>query len=425
MTRPPRARVRLPKYLRSKRLAERGADGRPLVAYYWERPSWAKPPAERHGRRCPVDSEALGTDLAAAIGKAERLNAQFDEWRLGAEAKPAEGTIKWLFGWYRGQDRYKKLKAVPRKSYARAMTQVEEHKLKSGAALGSRRAAEITAVHADKLYAAMVEAHGKRAGAYCMQVCRRVWFEAARHGKLPGGAKAVNPFSRMDLDMVAEKGNRATSREEYVRFREQARAMGIQSMATAAAISFELVRRVSDVFGYEHDGEEASGCFYWEDYEPGEAFAMRQGKTGDRQRIPLRGRPNPDVDGDRGPLLYPDLEEELARTARGQPDAVVAGRPMTTIVIDEARGRRYDESRAQRVFRKIRDAAGLPAEMTLTGFRHGGATELGDAEVFDIRPISGHRTLRQTGTYNKVTEAKARRAGEKRRRHVTGSQRSD
>lgn len=108
-----------------------------------------------------------------------------------------------------------------------------------------------------------------------------------------------------------------------------------------------------------------------------------------------------------GPLLYPELEAELARMKGGEGH----------IVINEDTKKRYTEDQAERRFRAIRKKAGLTAKMTLTGFRHGGATELGDAEVFDIRPISGHRTLQQTATY-KATQAKARRAGEKRRAHV-------
>lgn len=398
------AEVRLPRYMRAKRLA----DGR--RAYFWERPSWAKPPAERWGRACPVESEALGADLAAAIGKADLLNAMLDEWRAGVDARPAEGTVKALFAWYREHDRFKELGWRARRDYRAYMDKVETFQLKT-TLFGQRRVAEIEASHADALYRAIVKQRGKRAGAYCMQVCRRVWNEAIRAKK----AKDPNPFSKMGIKMTAQKGNRATSRAEYDLFRETARAMGIQSMASAAAISFELLRRVSDVFGYIVDPEDEERGFFWEDYAPGERFAMRQGKTGDRQIIPLRGEPDPDNGDAVGPLLYPELEAELARMERGTGH----------IVINEETGQRYTEQEAIRTFRRIRDKAGLPKEMTFTGFRHGGATELGDAGVFDIRPVSGHRTLQQTGTYNKVTEAKARSAGTARQRHVAEQARRD
>jgi hypothetical protein len=82
--------------------------------------------------------------------------------------------------------------------------------------------------------------------------------------------------------------------------------MGMQSMATAAALSFELIRRVSDVFGYvdpadEEEGAEPGGI-YWEDYRPGVSITLRQhklrrrGKAKSTQVIPLRGEPEPDAD---------------------------------------------------------------------------------------------------------------------------------
>ena len=397
------AKIKLPRYLRAKKLRSGG------TAYFWERPTWAKPPAEKYGRRCPVDSEALGADLASAIGKADLLNAALDEWRLGVAGKPAEGTVQALFAWYRNHDRFKEASFRTRRDYREKMEIVAHVQLKT-TLFGQRRAAEINASHADALYRYLVKERGKRAGAYCMQVCRRVWNEAIRAKKV----KDPNPFSKMGIKMTAQKGNRANTRAEYDLFRATAREMGIQSMATAAAISFELLRRVTDVFGYIMDPEDEERGFFWEDYTPGEMFVMRQGKIEDAppQYIPLRGAPDPESDDpavrERGALLYPELEAELARMPRGKGH----------IVINEATGRRYTEAEAIRTWRRIRTKAGLPKEFTMTGFRHGGATELGDAGVYDIRPVSGHRTLQQTATYNKATQEKARAAGTARQRHV-------
>ncbi|MDO7841115.1 tyrosine-type recombinase/integrase [Sphingomonas immobilis] len=397
------AKVTLPRYLR----ARRGADGK--TRYYWQRPNWAAPPNERWGRLFKVDSEALGTDLAEAISKAELLNVHLDEWRRGVTVAPDSGTIKALFNWYRQRDRYKELREISKADYRKYMPVLEAFKLKS-TLLGDRQAADITSDHADAIYRQLAKDRGKRAASHCMQICRRVFYEAVRAKKLKH-----NPFARMGLKMVAETGNRATSREEYDRFREQARKSGYQSMATAAAIAFELVRRTTDVFGYIlEDGDELRG-FFWEDYAPGITFAMRQGKTGTRQVIPLRGDPEPDSEDaeirERGRLLYPALEEELARHAPG-------GKGQ--IVVSEASGDRYTKDAMRHVFEAIREKAGLPKEMTFTGFRHGGATELGDVGIEDIRPISGHKTLGQTTVYNKVTEKKARRIGEVRRAGVEG-----
>ena len=129
------AKIKLPRYLRAKKLS--GGS----TAYFWERPSWAKPPAEKYGRRCPVDSEALGQDLAAAIGKADLLNAALDEWRLGVAGKPAEGTVQALFAWYRNHDRFKEASFRTRRDYREKMDIVENVQLKT-TLFGQRRAAE-------------------------------------------------------------------------------------------------------------------------------------------------------------------------------------------------------------------------------------------------------------------------------------------
>lgn len=79
---------------------------------------------------------------------------------------------------------------------------------------------------------------------------------------------------------------------------------------------------------------------------------------------------------------------------------------------------RYTERRANTVHHMIRKQADLPKEMTLTGFRHGGATEIGDSGEGDIRPISGHSQLNTTAIYNKLNQEKAKRIGLARRAHI-------
>jgi hypothetical protein len=71
------------------------------------------------------------------------------------------------------------------------------------------------------------------------------------------------------------------------------------------------------------------------------------------------------------------------------------------------------------IHRKICVEAGLPKEMTFTGFRRGGSTEPGDADIADIRPITGHKELSTTAIYNKINERKARSIALKRGQYLT------
>lgn len=71
-----------------------------------------------------------------------------------------------------------------------------------------------------------------------------------------------------------------------------------------------------------------------------------------------------------------------------------------------------------KLHRLICSAAGLPKAMTVTGCRHGGITELGDAGEADTRALSGHAVLNTTAIYNKASTAKAQRIAAARRRYI-------
>lgn len=408
--------ARLPAYVRPMKLAG------DKTGYYFELPAWARPTkdpktgkltaAVRHGQACPVISTALGTDLAQVHAKGTALNEALREWRTGemGQGRIAEGSVAWLFQWYREQERFTKNKAKTRKDYKALMDMLVAFEPKAGQPpLGKRMASKVDATVADKLYQKLKE-KGDRQASYAMQVCRLVWTWAARHHRVTGVKE--NPFKGMSLSSTAAKGNRETSRAEYNLYRETARKLGFQSMATAAALCFECCQRVWDAFGFEDpDGKEHRGI-EWAGYRPGEEISLVQSKTGNPVTLPL----SITVTGEDGKpetvSLYPELEEELARSR-----AVVAA-DAEVIVLEERSGQKYRERRMSSVHRKICVEAGLPKDMTFTGFRHGGITEIGDAGEDDVRAVSGHKTLAVTRIYNKASSEKARRIGTARRQHI-------
>jgi hypothetical protein len=297
---------------------------------------------------------------------------------------------------------------------------------------GALDVAKVKSEHADALYKHLLPAIGKRQAAYCMQVARRCWFEWLRDNK------GANPFSRMNLDMKAEQGNRPTSRAEYDMFRAQAREMGMQSMATAAALSFELIRRVSDVFGFIPSmARKTSSPAGSIGRITGRASRsrVRQHKTGKRQSCRCAAIRSPTArirrSGEKGP---PALSR--ARGRAGAHAARRAGFDGRRPADDDDRGPRRGGHGQGRRYTELRRRTALPQGsarrlacpegMTPTGFRHGGATELGDAVVAagvedpDLRPITGHATREMVDIYNKVTIAKARALGTTRRGFVEG-----
>ncbi|MGI4877565.1 MAG: hypothetical protein ACRYG4_08775 [Janthinobacterium lividum] len=393
------ATAKLPAYTRARPLA--GG----VTAYFWELPKWARPPAERHGRTCSLVATALGTDVAEAIERATRLNLTLTEWRTGLAAPETKGTVKWMFAWYRQQDRFKSKAHKTRTDYTKLMDAIEALPMKVGT-FGQRLAGKVDATVADSLYASF-KPRGARQATYAMQVCRLVWSWAKRHHKVTGVRD--NPFLGMGLVSTAKKGNRATSRAEYDLYRKTAKGLGFQSMATAAALCFELAQRESDVFGFEDpDGRERP--ILWSSYQPGRRIVLRQAKTGNPVEIPLV---DPVADGI-SVILYPELEDELEATPRRKSGTPYADR----IVVEERSGKPYTLRRMSTVHRKICEEAELPKDMTFTGFRHGGATEIGESGEADVRPISGHKTLDTSLIYNKASIAKARLIAVKRREHI-------
>ena len=111
----PRSALPLPRYVRRKPLRSGG------WAYFFAPPSWAK----RDG--CQLQAEALGTDYAEAVQRAETvLLPAFDAWRGRGEAPQQEpahgapakmGTLDWLFAEYRASRKFTKLPTRSRRDY--------------------------------------------------------------------------------------------------------------------------------------------------------------------------------------------------------------------------------------------------------------------------------------------------------------------
>src|SRR4029077_15962078 len=80
----------------------------------------------------------------------------------------------------------------------------------------------------------------------------------------------------------------------------------------------------------------------------------------------------------------------------------------------------YDRHEMAKIVRKLRVDIGLPPAFTLDACRHGGMTELEEAELTDGqgRALSGHRTKRAYEGYAKRTLERALPATRKRYAHA-------
>src|SRR5262249_13252782 len=117
--------------------------------------------------------------------------------------------------------------------------------------------------------------------------------------------------------------------------------------------------------------------------------------------------------------LFPEIEAFIARVPRfGIPMVLIPDRA-------KSRGKRapahpYTFYYARGLVRDARRKAGLPEHVTLAACRHGGMTELGDAEITEqgVMSLSGHKTPEAARLYVKRTEAQRAIAARRRRAWV-------
>lgn len=163
-------------------------------------------------------------------------------------------------------------------------------------------------------------------------------------------------------------------------------------------ICFEWLQRPENIL---------AGHLRWTDFRSNErpdCVRILHHKTGEIVWHPLSAG---------GENFYPELEAYLSTLQRvAIPIVVSPGK--------KGPCRPYSFSYAKRIVREARRAAALPEHITMTACRHGGMTELGDAELTEqgVMSLSGHRTPEAARGYIKKTAAQRLSAARKRRAWV-------
>jgi integrase len=214
---------------------------------------------------------------------------------------------------------------------------------------------------------------------------------------------AENPW-RGVLKDLAKKSKQAATRTEAYALAYALRDIGEPHLGAAVLICFEWLQRPENVI---------SGKITWADYRSADRPNMvriEHHKTGEIVWMPLEG-----PDG----LFYPELEEYLSGLPRlGLPIVLTTG----------ARGvrRPYSHFYARSLVRRARAAAKLAPHVTLDACRHGGMTELGNAELTEqgVMTLSGHKTPQAARLYVKRTERQRVSAARKRRKWVDANETS-
>lgn len=418
----PRKPANWPRYLIAKRLKSGH------VAYYWSKPSWAG--------ACSLPNEALGQDYAVAIARAKICNDVFDAWRRrarGIEDGAADGperpsgrvgTLDWLIWVFQGSEKYCRLDRATQSNYDSGLALIAERvRPQSGLRWGAVPVEDIKPHHADALHEKLV-AGGKTGSrpttaGHAMRAMRRAWNVAARLH--PAIVPALNPFAGVEIASTGRTTHAATL-DELERFCAAANQMGHPSMALAAMASYYWLQRESDIIAR----------LAWSDLTPGVEVRIRHRKNRNRAKGELeriRILPLAATDPATGAMvaLYPEIEAQIAVTPRRGALMIMRDRPdaRRTAKRTEAAGPLY-LPHTKRSFAalaaEIRNAAGLPAQVTFATFRHGGMTEGGDASATDSEIIgaSGHSVRQMLSTYTKATARQAAKLGLKRLAHRSG-----
>jgi hypothetical protein len=392
-----------PRFVEARRLANG------LVAFYFCIPKYYR----KLG--CEIANEPLGTSYEAACGengkggRAAALNALFDEWndhRRGepiAQAKIARHSIDWLFRQYKTEKAYtEKVSPRSRPDYERIMQLICDTVGKSGRRIGERQIIEVTPRAADKIYEKII--HGPeglrlRQGEKVVGLCRKVWRIMRRLHPELFDKKHPNPWDDFTLKSRTKSKKHAVARDEVYKFAWGCISQGKPQPAAVAVICFEWLQRPENV---------VAGLLTWPDYRskkwPHAAHrAPQEQAAGLASEIVKFYAEAEDILSYLPKLGIPMIMRRIEKGER-KGDAKVWSYPGM-------------EKAVQQLRKKI---DGVSPLFTLDACRHGGMTELEEAELTDGqgRALSGHKTSQAYRGYAKETMKRALAATRKRHAHL-------
>jgi hypothetical protein len=371
---------------------------------------------------CPKLNEPLGTDYVLACGtngnggRAATLNGLFDEWNQGrrgipvsSAAAPAVGSVDWLFREYKQSKAYtEKVSSRSHRSYEWAMRTVCDCVNKKGVRIGNLPVKSITPRAADKLYDLFIstsKGERLRRGEKLVILCRKAWRVVHRLYPAEFASDIPNPWPGVTMKTRIKLTKHAVSREQVYKFARGCIERGEPECGAAAVICYEWLQRPENVI---------AGHIKWSGYRMGaSAIQIEHHKTGAVIQHPLE-----ETLAD-GTIVkfYADAEEVLSHLTR-------RGTPMILRDLGDGKSKPYSFSGMQKIVQRMRKEIGLPEEFTLDACRHGGMTELEEAELTEGqgRALSAHRTKESYAGYAKRTAPRILSATRKRYAHSLANQ---
>lgn len=412
----------LPRHVLPKTLA----GGR--QAFYYNVPS--------HYRKlgCVVPNEPLGDYMTACGvdgrgGRAAVLNALFDEWNDARKGKAAEtragvriGTVDWLFREYKSSRAYlDKVGLRSRRGYEWSMQTICDTLSKKGDRLGSMPIKIVSPRVADMLYEKFIVSDGKgsvlRRGEKFVGLCRKAWRVVHRLYPHEFDSKLPNPWPGVTTRSRVKITKHAVTREDVYTFAHGCIADGSESAISAAAaavICFEWLQRPENVI---------AGHIKWSGYRvKGKlpTIQIEHHKTGAIIDHPLEE----ELDDGSIVQFYPEAEAVLSHLKRLGTPMILREIKTGKAAAEKSVGKTFAFSGMQKIVQRMRITTGLPADFTLDACRHGGMTELEEAELTEGqgRALSAHRTRESYAGYAKRTAPRILAATRKRHAHVVANQ---
>lgn len=340
-------------------------------------------PMKLRKRGCPVNNEALGTSYVVACGedgnggRAATLNAQIDEWDrrrkglpISSTASPTIGTVDWLFREYKRTNAYlEKVAPRSRKNYEWAMNAFRDLPDKEGHRTGSKLIRSISPRAADKIYKKLLDgSKGERlrTAEKIITLARKAWRVVYRLFPYEFDVKIPNPWVGITLKTRVKQIKPAVTRDQVYTFAHGCIEAGEVEAAAIAVICFEWLQRPENVI---------AGHIKWTDYRNSKAptvIRIQHHKTKAIVLHPLEER-LPD-----GTVIkfYEEAEAVLLHLKR-------RGTPMILRAVAEGKFKPFSFSGMQKIVQRMRKELKLPTFFTLDACRHGGLTELEEAELTD------------------------------------------
>ena len=232
-------------------------------------------------------------------------------------------------------------------------------------------------------------------------MCRRAWNVVHRLYPLEFDSRVPNPWKGLAFKRRIKGKKAAVTREQVYTFAWGAIERGMPEAAAAAVISFEWLQRPENVL---------AGHICWSDYRSRDwpkAIRILHHKTGE--------------------VVWHLLEDVIKGVVvkfYEEAEAVLAEVPQRGILIilrqvREGVAKPYSFSGMEKIVQNLRKELQLPSSFTLDACRHGGMTELEEAELTDGqgRALSAHKSQQSYEGYAKRTMKRALAATSKRHAH--------